>query len=491
MHWTEALLLLIGGVSILLMLGAPVAFAFIAVNVVGAFLFLGGEAGMLQLARNMVNSVTNFAFTPIPMFLLMGDLLFHTGLAIKAIDAVSLVIRRVPARLSVIALVAGTIFSAVSGSTIATTAMLGALLLPEMLRRGYDRKLAMGPIMAIGGVDMLIPPSGLAVLLGGLSGISISGLLIGGLVPGLILSVVFIAYIVIVAWLDPALAPASEADALPGGMEPPAPIVAAVALGLGALAGFLVVWWIGVGVWLIALALSVLLRCLLKRSYARWYWRVWGPTLVYVAPLVFIMFMVIGSMVLGWATPTESAAVGAAATLVYAAAFRALKPRSLKNALLSTAGVTGMIMFIILGATTFAQILAFTGATNGIATSVTDSGLAPTAILVGMLVILLILGLFIDQASIMMLTVPLFMPLVKKFGFDEVWFGIMYLVCMQLGLLSPPFGLLLFTMKGVAPPEISMGEVIGAALPYMLFGLLLLVLIFFVPGIATWLPARV
>jgi tripartite ATP-independent transporter DctM subunit len=435
MHWTEALLLLIGSVSVLLMLGAPVAFAFIAVNVVGAFLFLGGEVGLLQLARNMVNSVSNFAFTPIPMFLLMGDILFHTGLAIKAIDAVSLVIRRVPARLSVIALVAGTIFSAVSGSTIATTAMLGALLLPEMLRRGYDRKLAMGPIMAIGGVDMLIPPSGLAVLLGGLSGISISGLLIGGLIPGLILSVVFIGYIVIVAWLKPELAPTGDIPDVDG-------------------------------------------------------WERWKPFVFNVIPLGFIVFMVIGSMVLGWATPTESAAVGAAATLVYAAAFRALTWKSLKNALLSTAGVTGMIMFIILGATTFAQILAFTGATTGIAAVVTESGLSPTTILIGMLVLLIILGLFIDQASIMMLTVPLFMPLVKKFGFDEVWFGIMYLVCMQLGLLSPPFGLLLFTMKGVAPPEVSMSEVIRSALPYLMFGVLLLVLIFWVPGIATWLPSK-
>lgn len=436
MHWTEALLLLIGGVVALLALGAPVAFAFIAVNVLGAFLFLGGEVGLLQLARNMVQSVTNFAFTPIPMFLLMGDILFHTGLAIKAIDAVSLVIRRVPARLSVIALVAGTIFSAVSGSTIATTAMLGALLLPEMLKRGYDRRLAMGPIMAIGGVDMLIPPSGLAVLLGGLSGISIAGLLLGGLVPGLLLSAVFICYIVLVAWLKPELAPTTDVPAASG-------------------------------------------------------WDRWRPFFTHVVPLVFIVFMVIGSMVLGWATPTESAAVGAGATIVYAAAFRALTWRALKNALLSTAGVTGMIMFIILGATTFAQILAFTGATTGLVAVVTESGLSETTILIGMLVILIVLGLFIDQASIMMLTVPLFMPLVKKFGFDEVWFGVMYLVCMQLGLMSPPFGLLLFTMKGVAPPEIRMGEVIRSAVPYLVLSVLLLVLIFFVPTVATWLPSKV
>ena len=129
MEWIYALLLLIGGVMVLLALGMPVAVSFIAVNVVGALIFLGGEAGLFQLTRNMINSVTNFSFTPIPMFLLMGDLLFHTGLAIKAIDAVSLTIRKVPGRLSVIALVAGTIFSAVSGSTIATTAMLCSLLL--------------------------------------------------------------------------------------------------------------------------------------------------------------------------------------------------------------------------------------------------------------------------------------------------------------------------------------------------------------------------
>jgi len=491
MDWGTALLLLIGGVMVMLALGAPVAISFIAVNMVGAFFFLGGEAGLFQLTRNMISSVTNFSFTPIPMFLLMGDLLFHTGLAIKAIDAVALTVRRVPGRLSVIALVAGTIFSAVSGSTIATTAMLGSLLLPEMLRRGYDRKMAMGPIMAIGGVDMLIPPSGLAVLLGGLSGISITGLLIGGVIPGLLLSFVFIAYIIIVAWLKPELAPSTDPAPLPEGVERPLPIVALTALAATVVGEIFLNWWMGIAVGLGVQALGIGLRCLISRSYARWYWLVWGSFLCYVVPLVFIIFMVIGSMVLGWATPTESAAIGAGATIVYAAAFRALTRKALLGALLSTATVTGMIMFIILGATTFSQILAFTGATSGVVGAVTESGLSPTVILIGMLIILVILGLFIDQASIMMLTVPLFMPFVKKFGFDEVWFGIMYLVCMQLGLLSPPFGLLLFTMKAVAPPEIKMSEVIRAALPYMLFGVLLLVLIFVWPEVATWLPKQV
>ena len=207
MTWQLAALLLLGGSTVLLLLGMPVALSFVAINIVGAWLFLGGEAGLAQVVRNSVVSVMNFSLTPIPLFVLMGEILFHTGLAIKVIDGVERLIRQVPGRLAVVAVVAGTVFSAISGSTIATTAMLGSLMLPVMLARGYHPTMATGPIMAIGAVDMLIPPSALTVLLGSLSGISISKLLIGGVVPGLILSVAFVAYIVVRAKLTPALAP--------------------------------------------------------------------------------------------------------------------------------------------------------------------------------------------------------------------------------------------------------------------------------------------
>ena len=207
MGWIEASAILFGGLVAIMGLGLPVAFAFLALNIVGAWLFLGGEPGLTQLARNAVQSVTSFSLTPIPFFVLMGEVLFQTGLALKAIDAFALLIRRVPGRLSVIAIVAGTVFSAISGSTIATTALLGSLMLPTMLARGYEPKMAMGPIMGIGGVDMLIPPSALTVLLGSIAGISISGLLIGGIVPGLILSVLFVGYIITRAVIDPSLAP--------------------------------------------------------------------------------------------------------------------------------------------------------------------------------------------------------------------------------------------------------------------------------------------
>src|ERR1043165_423455 len=196
MSWDAAAWLMLGGSTLLLFLGVPVAFSFLVINLLGAVLFLGGEAGLVQLARNSVGSVASFSLTPIPLFILMGEVLFHTGLAVKVIDGVERLIRQVPGRLAVVAVVAGTVFSAISGSTLATTAMLRRLMLPVMLSRGYHPTMATGPLMAIGAVDMLIPPSALTVLLGSLSGISISKLLIGGVVPGLLLSVAFVAYII-------------------------------------------------------------------------------------------------------------------------------------------------------------------------------------------------------------------------------------------------------------------------------------------------------
>jgi tripartite ATP-independent transporter DctM subunit len=434
MTWVEAGVVLFGGLVALMSLGLPVAFGFLAVNVVGAMIFLGGEQGLFQLARNAVASVTSFSLTPIPFFVLMGEVLFHSGVALKAIDAFALLIRKVPGRLAVIAIVAGTVFSAISGSTIATTALLGSLMLPTMLDRGYDKRLAMGPILGIGGVDMLIPPSALAVLLGSLAGISISGLLIGGIVPGLILSALFVGYIVLRAYLNPALAPQES--------------LAEGATGL-----------------------------------ARWV-----PFFVHVLPLVLIFGMVVGAMTAGWATPTEAAALGAAGTILAAWVYRSLTLANLLRALTGTVAVSGTILFIIVGATTFSQVLSFSGATNGLVGLVSAQGLSALVILLGMLAVLLFLGCFVDQVSMMLITLPFFMPLVQQLGIDPIWFGVLFLICMQLGLLTPPFGLLLFTMKGVAPPSVSMNDVFRAAMPYVGFGLLALLLVLLFPPLATWLP---
>jgi tripartite ATP-independent transporter DctM subunit len=435
MSWVEGSLLLFGGLVAVMGLGLPVAFAFLALNVVGAMLFLGGEPGLAQLARNAVQSITSFSLTPIPFFVLMGEVLFHTGVALKAIDAFALLIRRVPGRLSVIAIVAGTVFSAISGSTIATTALLGSLMLPTMLARGYEPRMAMGPIMGIGGVDMLIPPSALTVLLGSLAGISIAGLLIGGIVPGLILSAMYVAYIVARAAISPALAPDDPVAEGP-------------------------------------------------RGFGRWL-----PFVTHVVPLVLIFGLVIGAMTGGWATPTEAAAIGAAGTIVAAALYRSLTWGNLMKALTGTVAVSGTILFIIVGATTFAQVLSFSGVVNGLIGLVTGMGLSVTALVIAMLLVLLFLGCFVDQVSMMLITLPFFMPLVQRYDIDPIWFGVLFLICMQLGLLTPPFGLLLFTMKGVAPPAITMNQIYLAATPYIAMSILILILIFLFPPIATWLPA--
>ena len=433
MSWQAAAWLMLGGSTVLLFLGLPVAFTFLAINLVGALLFLGGEPGLVQLARNSVQSVSGFSLTPIPLFVLMGEVLFHTGLAVKVIDGVERLIRQVPGRLAVVAVVAGTVFSAISGSTIATTAMLGSLMMPVMLARGYHPTMAAGPIMAIGAVDMLIPPSALTVLLGSLSGISISKLLIGGVIPGLILAGAFVVYIIVRVKLDPRLAPPSDLVEYEG-------------------------------------------------------WEKLRPFVQYVIPLVSIFAIVVASMSAGWATPTESAAIGALATMVLALAYRALSAGALIAALRGTVGISGMILFIIVGATTFSQILSFSGASSGLVSLITGQGFPPMVVLAGMMLILIFLGIFVDQVSMMLITLPIFMPVVQAFGIDLVWFGVMFLICMQLGLLLPPHGLLLMTMKGVAPPEVRMSHIFQAVVPYVAMSILVLALVFFVPAVAVWLP---
>ena len=436
MSWQAAAWLMLGGSTVLIFIGLPVAFCFLVINLIGAWLFLGGEPGMVQLARSSVSSVTSFALTPIPLFVLMGEILFHTGIAVKVIDGIERLIHEVPGRLAVVAVVAGTVFSAISGSTIATTAMLGSLMVPVMLKRGYHPTMATGPIMAIGAVDMLIPPSALIVLLGSLSGISISKLLIGGVMPGLLLAAAFVVYIIVRVKLNPELAPRSAIEEYSG-------------------------------------------------------WEKLRPFFQYVLPLVSIFGIVVASMAAGWATPTESAAIGALATLALALAYRALSLANLVAALRGTAGISGMILFIIVGATTFSQILSFSGASNGLVQLITGQGLPPMVVIAGMMLILIFLGIFVDQVSMMMITLPIFMPVVQAFNIDLVWFGVMFLICMQLGLLLPPHGMLLMTMKGVAPPQVSMGHIFQAVTPYVLMSIVVLILVFFVPAVAVWLPGLI
>lgn len=435
MSWYAILLVLLGTLVLLMSLGVPVVFAFFATNLVGAYVFMGGENGVMQLVRNAVDSVQNFALAPIPLFILMGEIMFYTGIAARAIDAVDKLITRVPGRLSLVAITGGTIFSSLSGSTIANTAMLGSTLLPEMYRRGYKPEISIGPIVAVGGLAMLIPPSALAVLLGSIAQIPISELLVASIIPALIMAALFFGYVILRCWRDPTLAPAYEIAEL-----------------------------------------SLRERLM--------------PFVKYVLPLSGIFIVVVGSIIGGVATPTESAALGVAASLVAAALYRRLTWENFVVSVRHTLRFTVMTLFIICGSITFSQVMAFSQASAGLSAAVLGTGLGKFELLLGMLLILLFLGCFMDQVSMMMITVPLFMPVVQQLGLEPVWFGVLMLMILEISLATPPFGLLLFVAKG-ASPQSTMGEIIGSVTPFILIALGVVGLLISFPQLTLWLPTLI
>ena len=363
----------------------------------------------------------------------MGELLFHTGVAFKAIGAIDRLISRIPGRLSVVSIVGGTIFSSLSGSTIANTAILGSVLLPDMVKRGYHPTMAMGPIMAVGGIAMLIPPSALAVLLASLAEFSIAKLLIAGIVPGLLMALLFFAYVVGRCTLNPALAPSYETEALTARER-------------------------------------------------------WLPFVKYVLPLFSIFVVVVGSIFFKLAAPTEAAALGCIASAIACMCYRALTWRNLKKALLETAKINTMILIIIAGSLTFSQILAVSGAVDGLLAQITAYQLTSLLAVVLMMLVLLLLGAFMDQVSMLLLTLPFFLPLAMAQGIDILWLMVLMLIVMEISLLTPPFGLLLFVMKGVAPFKTSLTQIYAAAAPFVLIELFVLVLLLAFPAMAVWLP---
>ncbi len=426
------LLILLGGVIFLMMQGMPVAFSFLAVNLVVLY-FVMGESGLTQLSLSIFDSLTKFSLTPIPLFTLMGEVLYHSGLALRTLDAVSKWLGAIRARLTILSIVSGAIFAALSGSTIANTAMLGSLMLPEMRQRGYSKPMTIGPLMASGSLAMIIPPSALTVLLGSLASISIGKLLIGGIVPGIMLAAMYVAYVYIRCLINPKLAPPYEVTTVSS---------------------------------------SERIAALLKDT----------------VPVGGIIFLVTGLIFLGVATPTEAAALGALGALFLASIYGKLTFDVLKKSMTGTLVVAVMTFMIIAGSGAFSQLMAYTGATRGLVATAVALPLAPILIFISMQVVVLILGCFIEQVSIMMITLPMFMPLVTTFGFDPVWFGIVMLINLEIAMLSPPFGMLLFVMKGVAPPDITMGDIYKSAIPFVALDLVAMAILIVFPPVATWLP---
>ena len=424
---------LVGMVVVFMLLGIPVAFAFLTANIVGAMIYMGGLDAMPQIVVNAVESVTIFALIPVPLFIIMGELFFHTGLAIRVFDALDLCFGRLPGRLSYITVVGGTIFATLSGSTMANTAMMGSMMVPEMTSRGYKKHMSMGPILGTGGLAMIIPPSALAVLLASLAEIDIGALLIAGVLPGLVLAVLYSILIYAQVKLDKDAAPAYVVESTSFGRV------------------------------LLALLINVL-------------------------PMGFVVFCVIGLIILGIATPTESAGFGALGVLVLAALYRVLSWDVVVKSVAGSVRVTAMVLLIILASSTFSQLLAFTGASAGLIEWATKVDLAPIVMLLIMFGVLLVLGMFMDQVSMMLITVPIFFPLAQTLQFDLVWFGLVMLLALEISLTTPPFGLLLFVMIGVAPRGTTLWQVAMAAAPYIGCALIVLVLLILFPGLALYLP---
>ncbi|MCF3593348.1 TRAP transporter large permease subunit [Rhodobacteraceae bacterium LMO-12] len=433
MEWYWALALLLGGAVGLLILGLPVAFAFFAANIAGAWYFMRGEIGLSLMPIEYALSIAQFSLVPVALFILMGEILFQTGVAFRSINAIDKLISGVPGRLSIVSIAGGSVFSSLSGSTIANTAVLGNLLLPDMLKRGYHPTLALGPIMAVGGIAMLIPPSSLAVLLASLAERSITDLLLAGVIPGVLMLVLFVLYVVVRCRLNPSLAPKFEEERLRG-------------------------------------------------------WERWRPLFVDVLPLFTIFAVVVGSIFFRIAAPEEAAALGCIAAVAVSAAYRRLNWTALREALRETAKINVMLLFIIAGSMTFAQVLQISGATSGVLELISSISFNQFTAMAVMMLVLLFLGCFLDQISMILLTLPFFLPIADSLDMNSTWLMVMMLIAMEISLLTPPFGMLLFVMKGVAPSHIRITQIYRAAVPFILLELFVMGLLIAFPIVALWLP---
>ncbi len=441
-EWWVILLVIFGALIVLLAIGMPVAFAFLTINVVGVFVFWNGFVGFNQLVLSISKSVTHFSILPVPLFILMGEVMFRSGIATKQMEVLDSWFGRVPGRLSLMAVGGGTMFATLTGSGMAGTAMLGKLLVPDMEARGYAKPMTLGPILGSGGLAIMIPPSALGVLLAAIGDFSVGDFLIAIVVPGLLMGLLYATYILVRCSLQPQLAPPYDV--------PPQPLLPKIL-----------------------------------------------NTLIYVFPLAAIVFLVIGLIFLGVATPTESAALGAMGTFVLAAMYRGLDWSVVTKGLKSTLGTTVMMFMILTGSTAFGQILAFTGASRGLVELATAIEVAPFVIIVFMMLILMVMGTFMEPLSIMFLTVPIYFPIVETLAPGlglapdqaTIWFGAIMLLNMQMASTSPPFGLQLFVMRGVAPPGTTMMDIYKSALPFLGCDSLVMLLMILFPSVVLWLPS--
>ncbi len=429
---TGILILMFGGLTLFMVTGLPIAFVLGGLSLIIA-VTLWNPQSVIVLVLQIFDTMKSEALLGIPLYILMAALLSRSGVIEKLYRAMELWFGRLRGGLAVGTVVICVIMAAMTGVVGAAVTAMGMLALPEMLKRRYSPELATGTICAAGTLGILIPPSILTIVYAVTAQVSIGKMLIAGIVPGIMLAMLYILYILAVAWLKPGAAPLRED-------YEPAP---------------------------------------------------WRERIAALSSLVlpsFIIVMILGSIFFGIATPTEAAAVGVLGAAIAAAFEKRLNFETLRASALDTVKATAMILWITIGAKAYVAIFTGLGGADAMLQFIKGLDVAPYVILAVMMLILIFLGTVLDEIGIILLTVPVFIPIVKFLGFDEIWFGVLYAITIQMGYISPPFGYTLFYMKGTLPPGMSMGVVYRGILPFFILQLIGLLLAMALPGLMTILP---
>lgn len=429
MEWWLIGLILFASLLLFLSSGIPVAFGLGFLSLIAIFILWGSD-GLIVLATTSYTTNVHFMLIAVPLFIFMGECIAVSGIGKNAFEMIDSWLGFLPGGIAVTSVGTCTVFGAVTGFSPATCAALGPVTIPEMLKRGYDKGFAVGAIATGAGIAIIIPPSTLMVLYGFLAEVSIGKLFLGGVIPGLVLSAVIISSIILRAILNPGLAPYR------------------------------------------------------KKSN----WRERFRLSIYIAPFICLIMLVLGTIWGGVATPTEGAALGATGGLVLLALYRRLDWPTFKKILVSTVQVNCMVMFILIGATLFTSILAFTGFTAHLAEWATSLAVSKWLIFAFMMISIFFMGCVMDPGSILFITIPIFLPIIYKLGFDPIWFGIVILLNLEIATITPPVGLNLYVLKGIAPPEVSLDDIIRGSAPYWLIDAIALLIVVLNPGLVTWLP---
>ncbi|MCV6587339.1 MAG: TRAP transporter large permease subunit [Marinibacterium sp.] len=421
---------------VLILLGFPIALSMILVAV-GFGLMQFGDGVVYQIISKIDDVTTHSVLAAVPLFILMGSLLERSGIAERLFDAVHIWTRKLPGGLGVGAIGIGAIFAAASGVVGATETVIGLLVVPIMLKHKYDKSLISGTVCASGSLGTVIPPSITVVVLGPVANISVGSLFAGLLLPGLIMALLFALYVIGICMWNRDLAPVVADDG------PPMPL-----------------------------------------------WRKLQVTGVALLPPVILIFLVLGTILMGIATPTEAAACGVAGTVVMSIMYRRFNPRVVWAALKQTAAITAMILLIVLGGNMFAGVFFASGGLNGVRTLLTEFGISGWGAIAAILFVAFVAGFLLDLISVVLILIPISMPIVTGYGFDPIWFCIAFLIVLQTSYLTPPMAPSIFYLRAIAPPEIRLGHMYRGVLPFIGAQLVVLVLVMLFPEIATWLPER-